>query len=50
VIILGLLGTSVATSLIAARREVGEAIDHANEPMHEPEIPADLRSNDSSSE
>jgi tellurite resistance protein TerC len=44
VIILGLLATAIVASLVAARRAVAEAIEHADEPMHEPEIPADLRS------
>ncbi len=47
-IILSLLGTSVVASLIAARREAGEAIEHADVPHHEPEIPADLRGDDAS--
>ena len=47
-IILGLLSTAIVASLVAARREVAEAIEHAGEPMHEPEIPADLRSEDAS--
>jgi hypothetical protein len=42
-IILGLLAVSVVASLLAARRDVGIAIEHADEPMHEPEIPADLQ-------
>jgi tellurite resistance protein TerC len=46
VIILGLLATSVIASLVAVRKEVGEALEHANEPQHEPEIPADLRGDD----
>lgn len=43
VIILSLLAVSVVASLIAARKDVEEAIEHADEPQHEPEIPADLR-------
>ena len=43
VVIVGLLATSIVASLIAARREVAEAIEHADEPLHEPVIPSDLR-------
>jgi tellurite resistance protein TerC len=43
VIILSLLAVSIVASLIAARKEVEEAIEHADEPQHEPVIPADLR-------
>jgi tellurite resistance protein TerC len=42
-IILGLLAISIIASLIAARRDVEEAIEHADEPQAEPTIPADLR-------
>jgi tellurite resistance protein TerC len=45
-IILSLLATSIVASLIAARKEVAQAIEHADEPMHQPEIPADLRQDD----
>jgi hypothetical protein len=47
-VIVCLLGAAIVTSLIAARREVAEAIEHADEPLPEPAIPADLRSEDAS--
>ncbi len=46
VIILSLLATSIIASLIAAHRDVAAAIEHADEPMAEPQIPADLRPGD----
>jgi tellurite resistance protein TerC len=42
-VILSLLAISVVASLIAARRELAEAVEHADQPQPEPEIPADLR-------
>ncbi|MGD9632066.1 MAG: TerC family protein [Pirellulales bacterium] len=49
-IILSLLAVSVVASLVAARREIEEAIEHADEPQHQPEIPSDLQQTDGPSE
>lgn len=45
-IILSLLAVSVVASLVAARREVEEAIEHADDPLQELEIPADMQAAD----
>jgi tellurite resistance protein TerC len=38
-VIVALLGVSIAASLYAARRELAEVVEHADEPVHLPESP-----------
>lgn len=49
-VILALLTTAVVASLLAARRELAQAVEHADEPLDEPHVPAGLCGDDAGEE